>query len=68
MLKPFAQLTVGGIVTILLWKVAVAVLVPLLGVAVGILALALKVLFLAVIVLTMWLVYRYLNGRAASAA
>lgn len=68
MFKPIMQLTVGGLVTILLWKVALAVLLPLLGVAAGLLALVLKVLFLAVLILTAWLVYRYLDSRSSSAA
>ncbi len=68
MLKPALQLTVGGIVTVLLWKLAVALLLPIIGVAAGLLLLAMKILFFAVIVLLVWLVYRYLNGRAESAA
>ena len=68
MLKPVLQLTVGGIVTVLLWKLAIALLLPIIGVAAGLLLLAMKILFLAVIVLVVWLAYRYLNGRAASAA
>ena len=68
MLKPALQLTVGGIVTVLLWKLAVALLLPIIGVAAGLLLLAMKILFFAVIVLLVWLAYRYLNGRAESAA
>jgi hypothetical protein len=68
MLKPVLQLTVGGIVTVLLWKMAVVLLLPILGVAAGLLLMILKILFFAGIVLFVWLVYRYLNGRSPSAA
>lgn len=67
MLKPVLQLTVGGLVSVLLWKLAVALLLPVLGVAAGLLLLALKVLLLGVVVLVVWLVYRAAASRSASA-
>jgi hypothetical protein len=47
---------------------AVVLLLPILGVAAGLLLMILKILFFAGIVLFVWLVYRYLNGRSPSAA
>ena len=68
MLKPVLQLTVGGIVSVLLWKLAVILLLPILGVAAGLLLLVLKGLLLGVVILVVWLVYRAASSRSASAA
>ncbi|MGE0352846.1 MAG: hypothetical protein AB7I33_15685 [Gemmatimonadales bacterium] len=67
MLKPALQLAAGGVVTILLWKLALILLVPLLGFAVGLLALLLKAVLLGVILLVVWLVYRRMNRPSTTA-
>lgn len=66
-MKPVLQLAAGGIATILLWKVAAVVLLPLLGFAAGLLLLFVKLALFGLALLVVWLIYRAMTRESRPA-
>ena len=64
MLKPVLQLAAGGVVAVVLWRLALIFLLPMLGLAIGLFALLVKIILLGVLLLVVWLVYRAMRRQS----
>lgn len=67
MLKPLLGVAAAGVVTVVLWKLLAALLLPLLGVALGVVFLVLKFAFIAAsICFAIWLFRRMTRNEACT--